>query len=438
MDQQFYVGNRRKLSAHLTGNEAMLFFSGESIRKTADEDFPFFANRNFLYLTGIKQEQSALLLLKKDDLVSECLFVTRPDFEREIWTGRRLTEEEINEISGVEGIEDINSLDRTLNSLFVSRQVMTLWLCFDALAPERAFDIEREFARHIQNRHPHIVIRNSYPLLAAMRKIKAPGELDAIRKAMQITESGIRRMMRVAKPGMMEYELEAEFNYELAAHGQRRTAFPSIVAGGERIFYLHYANPMGMVADGELILSDVGAAYDEYCTDISRVFPANGRFSERQAQLYRVAYAANRAVMEQVRPGVFFPQLNRICREASFEGLKSLGLLEDIAEVGKYVWHGAVHHVGLDTHDVGGYEEPAAENMVFTVDAGIYVREWGIGLRIEDNVRVTADGCENLSAAIPTEIEEIEDFMGQGSQSQGAPSPAAPRRIGAPPGSGLT
>ena len=411
MDKRFHSENRRRLAAHMADNEAMLFFSGESVRKSADEDFPFFTNRNFLYLTGIKQEQSALLLLKKNDLISECLFVTKPDFEREIWSGRRFTEDEINEISGVEGMEDINNLSRILNEFLSFRNVTTLWLCFDALASERSFDIEREFAKHIQNRYPHIVIRNSYPLLAAMRKIKAPEEIDAIRKAMQITEAGIHRLMRAAKPGMMEYELEAEFNSELATHGQRRTAFPSIIAGGERIFYLHYANPMSGLADGELILSDVGSTYDEYCTDISRVFPANGHFSERQAQIYQIAYTANRAVMAQVRPGVFFPQLNRTCREASFEGLKALSLLDDLADIGRYVWHGAIHHIGLDTHDVGGYDEPMAENMVFTVDAGIYVREWGIGLRIEDNVLVTADGCENLSAAIPATIGEIESLM---------------------------
>ena len=411
MDRRFYGENRRRIAAHMTGNDAVLFFSGESIRKSADEDFPFFTNRNFLYLTGMKQEQSALLLQKKGDIITECLFVAKPDFEREIWTGRRFTEEEINEISGVEGIEDIDNLSGTLDRLLSSQQGMTLWLCFDALASERSFDTEREFAKHIQSRHPHVLIKNSYPLLAAMRKIKAPEEIDAIRKAMQITDAGIRRLMRVAKPGTMEYELEAEFNSELAAHGQRRTAFPSIIAGGERIFYLHYANPMSAVAEGELILSDVGATYDDYCTDISRVFPASGHFSERQAQLYQVAYAANRAVMEQVRPGVFFPQLNRTCREVSFDGLKALGLLDDFADIHRYVWHGAVHHVGLDTHDVGGYDEPMAENMVFTVDAGIYVREWGIGLRIEDNVLVTADGCENLSAAIPSTIEEIESSM---------------------------
>ena len=411
MEKEFYVQNRRRVAASMTENDAMLFFSGEPVRKTADEDFPFFTNRNFLYLTGIKQEQSALLLQKRGELISECLFVTKPDIEREIWTGRRFTDQEIKDSSGVEGFEDIQDLRRTLDALFSSRPGMTLWLCFDALAPERSFDIEREFAKQIQSRHPHLVIKNSYPLLAALRKIKAPEEIAAIRKAMQITEAGIRRMMHIAKPGMMEYELEAEFHHELAAHGQRHPAFPSIVAGGERIFYLHYANPMSALADDELILSDVGASYDEYGTDISRVFPANGRFSEQQAQIYQIAYDANRAVMAQVRPGVYFPVLNRTCREVSFDGLKALGLLDDFADIGRYVWHGVAHHIGLNTHDVGGYEEPMAENMVFTVDAGIYVREWGIGLRIEDNVLVTANGCENLSVAIPATIEEIESIM---------------------------
>ena len=418
MDNKFHSENRRRLAANMADNDAMLFFSGESVRKSADEDFPFFANRNFLYLTGIKQERSALLLQKKGNLLNERLFVTKPDLEREVWTGRRLTEVEINELSGVEAVEDITNLNQMLDRILASQQSMTLWLCFDALAPERSFDIERDFAKHVQNRHPQIVIKNSYPLLAAMRKIKAPEEIDAIRKAMQITEAGIRRLMGVAKPGVMEYELEAEFNTELAAHGQRRTAFPSIIAGGERIFYLHYTTPMSIIADGELILSDVGAAYAEYCTDISRVFPANGHFSERQAQLYQVAFAANRAIMEAVRPGVSFQTLNPICKQVSFEGLKALGLLNDLTDINKYVWHGAVHHVGLDTHDVGGYDEPITENMVFTVDAGIYVREWGIGLRIEDNVLVTADGCENLSATIPSTIEEIESLMASGQKDK--------------------
>jgi len=413
MDKTFHINNRSSIAAHMAAGDLMLFFSGESVRKTADENYPFFTNRNFLYLTGVKQEQSALLLHNKDRIIQERLFVLKPDIVQEVWTGRRFTDEELHEISGIEQIEDINHLNRALDTLLASQPFSALWLCFDAMSPERSFDTEREFGTHIRNRYPQVVIKNSYPLVCALRKVKSPGEIDAVRRAMQITEAGIRQIMQIARPGRMEYELEAAFNAELAAHGQRRTAFPSILSAGERNFYLHYSTLQGCVADGDLILADVGAVYDEYGTDISRVFPANKRFSEQQAQIYQIAYEANRAIIAQVHPGVSFSMPNRVCREVAFEGLKTLGLLNDFADIGRYVWHGTTHHVGLDTHDVGGYEEPMTENMIFTVDAGIYAREWGIGLRIEDNVLVTADGCENLSASIPATIEEIEAIMAQ-------------------------
>lgn len=411
MDKTFHTQNRRGLAAYMAEGDLMLFFSGENVHKTADADYPFFTNRNFLYLTGVKQEHSALLLHHKDGAVQERLFALPPDPAREVWTGRRFTGEELQALSGVEQIEDIERLNQILDGLLAAQPGGALWLCLDAQVPERAFDIERDFSRRIRRRHPQVAIKNSYPLVCALRKIKASGEIDALRRAMHITGAGIQRMMQAAAPGRMEYELEALFNAELAAHGQRATAFPSIISSGERNFYLHYAALQGRVADGDLILTDVGAASDEYGADISRVFPANGRFSSRQAQIYQVAYAANRAVMAEVRPGQPFSMTNRVCRETAFEGLKALGLLDDPADIGRYVWHGVTHHIGLDTHDVGGYETPMAENMVFTVDAGIYVREWGVGLRIEDNVLVTPTGCENLSAAIPAAIEEIESLM---------------------------
>lgn len=411
MDQSFYINNRRNIAAQVAAGDLMLFFSGESVRKTADENYPFFTNRNFLYLTGVKQEQSVLLLHNRDGEVQERLFVLKPDQAQEVWTGRRFTDDEIYETSGIVQVEDVTRLNRALDSLLTSQPTCTLWLCFDAQSSERSFDIEREFAKRIRDRHPQVVIKDSYPLCRMLRMIKTPGEIDAIRRAMRITEAGIRKMMEIARPGVWEYELEAAFNAELAVHGQRRTAFPSIISSGERNFYLHYAALQGCAADGELILTDVGAAFDEYCTDISRVFPVNGHFNQRQAQIYQVALEANRAIMEKVRPGMPFNMPNQVCREVVYEGLKALGLLNDPGEISRYVWHGTTHHVGLDTHDVGGYEVPMAENMIFTVDAGVYVRDWGIGLRIEDNVLVTSDGCENLSASIPVTIDEIESVM---------------------------
>jgi len=411
MNKEFYVENRHKMAARMSDGDVMLFFSGRCVRKTADENYPYFTNRNFLFLTGIKQEKSALIMQKRDGDLSESLFVLKPDQAREIWTGRRFTLDEITEFSGIERIDDICNLQKYLDKLLSSRSAITLWLCFDALVPEDAISMEQEFAKTIQQKYPHVATHNSYPLVCSLRKIKTPEEIDAIRKGMKITDAGIRHLMRIAEPGMMEYDLEAEFNHELALHGQRQTAFPSIIASGERIFYLHYSQLYGRVADGELILSDVGAAYDEYCTDISRVFPSAGHFNEKQAALYNIAFEANRAVMDQVRPGVPFTMPNQVCKEVSFKGLKALGVLKDYSQINQYVWHGVTHHVGLDTHDVGGYDDPMAENMVFTVDAGIYVREWGIGLRIEDNVLVKENGCENLSVSIPTTIEEIESLM---------------------------
>ena len=411
MNKQFYQDNRRKIAEHMADGDVMVFFSGEGVRKTADENYPFFANRNFLYLAGVKQEQCVLLMQKTGDVVHEILFALKTDPAKEVWTGRRLTAQELTELSGIDQIEDIETFQRAQVGVLGARPEVTLWICFDALLPEQAFNLEREFAAKIGSLYPQVTIKNSYPLVCSLRKIKSPEEIEAIQKGMQITAAGIQRLMRVVKPGMAEYELEAEFKQELVSHGQRRTAFPSIIAGGERIFYLHYAELMGRVKDGELVLADVGASYDEYCTDISRVFPSNGSFSARQKQIYQIAYDANRAVMAQVHPGVPFSMPNRVCQEVCFEGLKALGILDNFADIRKYVWHGVTHHVGLDTHDVGGYAEPMAENMVFTVDAGIYVREWGIGLRIEDNVLVTADGCKNLSADIPATIEAIEEVM---------------------------
>jgi Xaa-Pro aminopeptidase len=411
MQKQFYQDNRRKMAVHMAEGDVMVFFSGEDVRKTADENYPFFTNRNFLYLTGVKQGQCVLLMQNLDGTVHERLYALKTDPAQEIWTGRRFTAQELTGLSGVEQIEDIENFQRALAAILSSRPVLTLWLCFDGLLPERAFCIERELAAKVGSLYPQVTIKNSYPLVCALRKIKSPEEIEAIRKGMRITSAGIQRLMRVVKPGMAEYELEAEFNQALAAHGQRRTAFPSIIAAGEHIFYLHYAELMERVLDGELVLADVGASYDEYCTDISRVFPSNGIFNARQKQIYQIAYEANRAIMAQVRPGVPFSMPNQICQEVCFDGLKAIGILDNFVDIRKYVWHGVTHHIGLDTHDVGGYEEPMAENMVFTVDAGIYVREWGIGLRIEDNVLVTADGCENLSADIPATIEAIQDMM---------------------------
>lgn len=411
MDQSEFVTRRQKLAECIGEGEALLMFAGNSRRKTADEMYPFFTNRNFLYLTGVRQERTALIMTRREGEVKETLYALAPDVEREVWTGRRFTFEELSAMSGVADIRSEAALEGDLHRLLTSGVYHSLWLCLDTLEPDQEEDLEHRWAKRIRDVYPGIRVRDIYPVISRMRRFKSAEELSAIRSGMEITNKGIRRMMRAVRPGMMEYQLEAEFLHELAIHGQRSPAFPSIVAAGQRNFYLHYPLPMSQIQEDDLVLTDVGAPFDDYCTDISRVFPANGTFSQKQADIYRIAYEANREIMARVKPGVPFSMTNEVCREVSFEGLKKLGIISDMADIRRYVWHGVTHHVGLDTHDVGGYEDPMAPGMVFTVDAGIYVREWGIGLRIEDNVLVTENGCENLSAMIPATIEEIEEAM---------------------------
>lgn len=412
MEQLEFKKRRKKVSELLKDGEMALFFSGKVQRKTADEMYPFFANRNFYYFTGVGQENTTLMVAK-NNAVEESLYSLVSVEEEEIWTGRRLREDELENISGISRVRPAESFVQDLHGLLAGGRYHTVWLCLDTLRPDQAEDLEHYWARYIREVYPDIQIRSSYHFVSRLRKFKSHAEVQAIRTGMEITNAGIRRMMGKCQPGMMEYQLEGEFLYELSQRGQRMPAFPSIVASGERNFYLHYPNPMQQIEDNALVLVDVGAPFDGYCTDISRVFPANGVFSKKQKEIYQIAFEANREIIDRIRPGQTFSVPNEICRKVAFRGLKNLGLIQDLGDIRKYVWHGTTHHVGLDTHDVGGYEEDMAAGMVFTVDAGIYVREWGIGLRIEDNVLVTEDGCENLSAMILAEITEIEEFMGR-------------------------
>lgn len=413
MDRIFYQKNRAEFEKLLNPGDLAVFFAGKSLRKSADEDYPFYANRNFLYLTGITQVESVLLIEKtREGECLETLFMLPKDEAAEVWTGRRMSKDEIEAVSTIADIMPVDSLEANLHRRLAGGN-RSVYLCLDRLTPWQTMDLEHTFAEKLRENYPAIRIYNAYEALCAMRRIKTPEEIEAIETAMKLTNRGIRRMMRNVRPGMMEYALEAEFLHELGTAGERDPAFPCIISAGTRNFYLHYPQPKARIEDGDLVLTDVGAPFDEYHTDISRVFPANGRFSRRQAQVYEIALNANREIMKAIRPGQPFSMNNRLCRELCFEGLKKLGLIDDFAEIGRYVWHGVTHHVGLDTHDVGGYEMPMAENMVFCVDAGIYIREWGIGLRVEDDVVVTKDGCRNLSADIPAEVDEIEALMAQ-------------------------
>lgn len=410
MDKSFHQGNRQKFYDSLENGTIALFFSGHAFRKTADEFFPFYANRNFVYLTGIEKENFVLMAEKQNDQVHELLFILPPDAHAERWTGSRMKADEVLERSGITETRYIDTfpayLHMQLRTNHFDTVALDLYRCEETDEDTEPFT----WADRIRKDKPSINIIDSSLQLRKQRTIKQPCEIAAIREAAKITRAGIVAMMKAAKPGIWEYQLKAEFDYALAQHGDLAPAFPSIVSAGDNNFCIHYYDYTGQAKDGDMILNDVGAKYDNLFNDVSRGYPVNGKFSERQKQLYMCAYNTSQHMFSIIKPGMKMRDVDRLAREFNFEQLKALGLCDKLEEVGKYIWHGGAHHVGYDTHDLVEAEivEPG---MVFCVDIGIYCEEWGIGFRLEDNCLVTEDGCENLTGAIPRTIEDIEAVM---------------------------
>ncbi|MCD8053485.1 MAG: Xaa-Pro peptidase family protein [Lachnospiraceae bacterium] len=410
MEKTFHQGNRKKLYESLVDGTIALVFSGHAPRKTSDEKYPFYANRNFLYLTGLEAENYILMAVKDRGEVRERLFILPPDAHAERWNGVRMKPEEVRAKSGVEEIRFLPEFDtclhRELSSGRIHTAVLDLYKCEAEDEDTEAFRMSERMRRT----YPFVKILDLTPQLWRQRTIKQPCEIEAIREAVKITRAGILAMMRASKPGMYEYQYKAEFDYALAQHGVLAPAFPSIISAGDNNFCIHYYAYTGQAKDGDMILNDVGAKYDNLFNDVSRGWPCNGRFSEKQRLLYTCAYNTSQHMFSIIRPGMPMADVDRLAREYNFTQLKAIGLCDRYEDVGKYIWHGGAHHVGYDVHDLVE-AETVQPGMVFCVDIGIYCEEWGIGFRLEDNCLVTEDGCENLTASIPRSIEEIEAVM---------------------------
>lgn len=416
MDKSFHFENRKTLYKSLDHNSLAILYSGQAPRKTADEYYPFYANRNFVYMTGILQNDSILLINMQNGESSETLFIPPKDAHAERWSGKHITAEEASDASGAPDIrinkEFINYFDR----LILSGEIEKVYLDFDKLISSEADNEAYKLAAYIKERYPFIIIKNLLPLIKKQRTIKKPCEIDAMREAEKATKAGISVMMQSSRPGMYEYEYKAEFDYALAKLGILSPAFPSIISAGKNNFCIHYNTYGGQALDGDFILNDVGACFDNIMTDVSRGFPCNGKFSERQRLLYQCAYDTSEYMFRILKPGMLMEEVDTTIKKYNFEMLKSTGLIDNFNDIGKYMWHGGAHHVGYDVHDVvyAPNTMPLAPGMVFCVDVGIYCEEWGIGFRLEDNCLITENGCENLSASIPRSIEDIEAVMGSG------------------------
>jgi Xaa-Pro aminopeptidase len=412
MKADFYKGNRDKLYDMLPEGSIVAIFSGKDILKTNDEYYPFFADRNFVYLTGLECKEGVLLAAKDGSgKVDERLYILPPDLIAERWTGVRVKPAEAEAVSGATDIRSTELFWQDFRKLAMSGNYGRLYLDLFKINDKEIDRPAHEFLGRVQKNLPYFLICSADALLRKLRLFKQPCEIEALRKGEKITGEGILAMMKASKPGMAEYQYKAEFDKAIHEYAPYIYGFPPIISSGRNNFIIHNYAYDGTAHDGDLILNDVGVNWDHMITDVSRSWPCNGRYSDKQKLLYECALATSDYMFSIVKPGMKMAAVDQTIKEYNAKLLVDAGVLDDEANIRKYMWHGGAHHIGFDVHDVVETPDVIAPNMVFCIDVGIYHEEWGIGFRVEDNCLITEDGCENLSAGIPRRIEDIEAIM---------------------------
>lgn len=414
MHTEFYQGNRERLYAQMKENALLVLFSGTEVRKTNDEFYPFYTHRNFLYLTGLDQKELALIVQKDGKgQVHEKIYILPPDMMTERWSGARIKAAEAADRSGIQDVGYVASFETDLHRLATSGNYQFLYLDLFRVSPTDRDEPAHHLLKRVASNYPYLLIENANAIIRRLRTIKQPCELEAMRRAEQITCAGITAMMQASKPGMYEYQYKAVFDYTLGQYGPQGPAFPSIISAGNNNFCIHYYTYTGQAHDGDMVLNDVGAWHDGLMTDVSRGWPCNGKFNDRQRLLYEIALQTSDHMFSIIKPGMAMKDVDGESHRYCAALLKEAGVLDDVKNIDRYMWHGGAHHVGFDVHDAVETPVQIASNMVFCVDIGIYHEEWGIGFRVEDNCLVTQTGCENLSIATPRTIDAIEDTMRQ-------------------------
>ena len=414
MKTEFVTNNRNKVFKRMLDNSVLILFAGHAPYKRGDEKYEFSPDRNFYYVTGIDRENQIIMFLKTESARSATLCIERDNGYLAKWVGANMTEDEARLESGIEEISYLDKFYGDLSDTVFKNNIKHIYIDLENREWDAVESESLKFANEFRKKYPAVDMIDAYPFFADLRMIKEPYELDLMRKAVKITTDGLEAMMKNARPGMYEYELEAYFDFVLTKNGVTDKAFKTIVASGERGTILHYSKNNCMAKDGDLVLVDCGAQYGWYCGDITRTFPVNGKYTPLQKQIYDIVLEGQRRVIETIRPGVKFSRLNETLKEFYFEELKNLGLVSSPEEVSKYYFHGVSHYLGAETHDIGRYgDRTLVPGMVLTVEPGLYIEEYGIGIRTEDDALVTENGCELLSDGFMKTTKEIEEFMGK-------------------------
>ena len=402
-----YSKRRERLMKDLGNNTMAIFFSSDNVY---DPENGFKVNRNFYYLTGLEKPQMVLLLDNRRNMQREYLFILPFDEVEARWIGGRMSKQKASEISEVQIVKDLAELDNTVNNLLdYSRAEKDFKVYLDLWHVDNYVSLAMNYAERLNKEFPAILIKDVFPLITNMRLIKDEYELTCIKQAISITNQGIQSMMKTIKPGINEMAMEGVFNFVLAQNVCNENAFKTIAASGERATILHYSENNNIAKDGELFLTDLGATFKHYCADITRTFPVNGKFSEREKEIYQIVLDVQKLVEANARVGVKLRDLNKLVIDYYKQELPKHGLTKDVSE---YYFHSISHHLGLDVHDVdGGLGAILEAGMVITNEPGLYIADEGIGVRIEDDLLITATGAECLSKDIIKEVSDIEEFM---------------------------
>ncbi len=407
------IASRRKAVLEQMAPGSVLFlYSGIEQHFSLDAYHHFEVNKNFFYLTGIQRDHMVLMLDNNGEEPKEILYIPKADPHTERWLGKRMTVEEAREISGIKEIRFTDIFDTRVARYMTDHNVDLAYFDTYRQSTEDAPDYNAVKAAEFAQNHVGVPVKNCHHMIASLRMQKDAAELELMQQAIDITEIGLKHVLSTLKPGMYEYQVQAEFEYAIKYHGAQSPAFATIAGSGLNGTMMHYGTNHCVAEDNTLILLDLGARYEGYCADITRTYPVNGKFTERQKAVYNAVLAANKAVTAAAKPGMTTAQLNDIAKDVLGDGLIALGLIEDKKDVGKYYMHGVAHHLGIDVHDTVNMQNKVLKpGAVITNEPGLYIDEEAIGIRIEDDLLITEDGCICLSQSIIREADEIEEVM---------------------------
>ena len=423
IDKNLYIHNRKHFVKQLKNNSLAIFNSNDIYPISADSTMPFQQHRDILYLSGVDQEESILVIFPdaKDKKHREILFLKETSPKIAVWEGAKLTKEEAYEVSGIKTVYWLDQFHMILNQLMSQAERVYLNTNEHLRANTEVQTREDRFIDWIKEKYPAHNYHRSAPIMHSIRAIKHPIELELMQKACDITEKGFRRLLSFIKPGVWEYEIEAELLHEFINQRSAGWAYTPIIGSGLNATVLHYIENNKQCKDGDVILMDFGAEYANYSSDLTRCVPVNGRFTKRQRAVYDAVLKVKNEATKLLVPGTLLNDYHKEVGKLMESELLALKLIDktDIKNQDpewpaykKYFMHGTSHYIGLDTHDVGSWVDPIKENMVFTVEPGIYIPEENLGIRLEDDVVVQKKGAPfNLMRNIPIKAEEIEDLM---------------------------